>query len=147
MSARTPEEKYTDPALRARLKDEIQAGDRGGEPGQWSARKSQLLVHEYEGAGGRYLGGKDDTQQHLTQWTEEEWQTSDGGTQARTGEEAHGGGAARYLPKQAWEELSEAERAETDAAKTDGARHGEQFVPNTPAAAEAAAHARNHDDP
>ena len=37
---------YTDPELRARLKEEIKAGDRGGKPGRWSARKSQLLTHE-----------------------------------------------------------------------------------------------------
>ena len=35
---------YTDPALRERLKAEITAGDKGGRPGQWSARKAQLLA-------------------------------------------------------------------------------------------------------
>ena len=43
-----PEEKYTDPELRERLKEEIMQSDKGGEPGHWSARKSQLLVREYE---------------------------------------------------------------------------------------------------
>jgi hypothetical protein len=33
------DDKYTDPQLRNEVKEEIQAGDKGGEPGQWSARK------------------------------------------------------------------------------------------------------------
>ena len=59
---------YTDPALRDRLKDEITAGDKGGKPGQWSARKAQLLAAEYEKAGGDYKNGKQkktDEQKHL----------------------------------------------------------------------------------
>lgn len=70
--------KYTDPQLRLRLKDEVVADDKGGKPGQWSARKAQLLKHEYEQAGGGYLGEKDETQQHLSEWSAEDWQTSDG---------------------------------------------------------------------
>ena len=45
---------YTHPELRERLKEEIKAGDRGGAPGKWSARKSQLLTQEYEKQGGGY---------------------------------------------------------------------------------------------
>ncbi len=33
MAAKKPEEIYTDPALRGRLKDEITQGDKGGRPG------------------------------------------------------------------------------------------------------------------
>ena len=69
------EEKYTDPELRERIKEEIKASDKGGEPGQWSARKAQLLTKEYEKAGGGYKGEKDEDQKHLEQWTEDEWQT------------------------------------------------------------------------
>jgi hypothetical protein len=53
------EEKYTDPELREKIKEEIKASGKGSEPGQWSARKSQLLVKEYEKAGGGYRGEKD----------------------------------------------------------------------------------------
>jgi len=45
---------YTKPALRKRLFNKIMAGSRGGNPGQWSARKAQLLAKEYEAAGGGY---------------------------------------------------------------------------------------------
>lgn len=34
-----PKQKYTDPKLRNQVKEEIQQGDKGGAPGQWSARK------------------------------------------------------------------------------------------------------------
>lgn len=135
--ARSAEDKYTDPELRERLKDEITAGDRGGRPGQWSARKAQLLAHEYQSAGGGYTGGKDETQQHLSEWTEQEWQTADGGERARHGEET-----SRYLPKEAWDQLSPQEKAATESAKREGSRRGEQHVANTPAAAQAGRAAR-----
>ena len=138
---------YTKPKLRKRLKEEIQAGDKGGKPGQWSARKAQLLKAEYEKAGGGYLGEKDATQQHLSEWTEEDWQTSDGSARARTGSEDERGGASkRYLPKEAWEQLSESEIEATNAAKAEGSAQGEQFVANPEAAAEAGRTAR-HDHP
>ena len=140
-------DKYTDPDLRARLKDEVQADDKGGRPGQWSARKAQLLKAAYEREGGGYLGEKDATQQHLSQWSGEDWQTSDGNAQARTGSAQEKGGASkRYLPKAAWDELSDAEKRETDAVKAEGSAHGEQFVDNPDAAKEAGRHARAHDD-
>jgi hypothetical protein len=151
MAGRHPKdwaEKYTDPDLRGRLKDEVQAGDKGGKPGQWSARKSQLLKAAYEREGGGYLGEKDATQQHLSQWSREDWQTSDGSADARTGSEDERGGASkRYLPKAAWDELSASEKRETDAAKADGSRQGEQLVANPEAAKKAGRHAREHDDP
>lgn len=45
---------YTKPTLRKRLFQEIKAGDKGGSPGQWSARKAQLLAVKYKKAGGGY---------------------------------------------------------------------------------------------
>ena len=45
---------YTKPELRRRLFNKIKAGSRGGKPGQWSARKAQLLALEYKKAGGGY---------------------------------------------------------------------------------------------
>jgi 23S rRNA C2498 (ribose-2'-O)-methylase RlmM len=42
------EDKYTDPELRQEVKEEIQAGDKGGAPGQWSARKvnNHIIVYQ-----------------------------------------------------------------------------------------------------
>ena len=45
---------YTKPSLRKRLFNEIKAGGKGGAPGQWSARKAQMLAKRYKEAGGRY---------------------------------------------------------------------------------------------
>lgn len=45
---------YTKPGMRKRLFKKIMAGSRGGKPGQWSARKAQLLAKEYKAAGGGY---------------------------------------------------------------------------------------------
>ena len=45
---------YTKPALRKQLFNKIKAGSKGGDPGEWSARKAQLLASEYKKAGGGY---------------------------------------------------------------------------------------------
>jgi len=45
---------YTKPALRKRLFNQIKAGGKGGAPGQWSARKAQMLAKAYKAAGGGY---------------------------------------------------------------------------------------------
>lgn len=128
---------YTKPALRVSLKEQIQAGDKGGRKGQWSARKAQLLAREYEKQGGGYRGGKGEGQKHLDQWSAEHWQTEAGGARARHGRETE-----RYLPKKAWEALSPAERQGTNAKKRAGSRSGKQFVANTPEAKAAGSRAR-----
>ena len=45
---------YTKPSLRKRLFEKIKAGGKGGAPGQWSARKAQMLAREYKAQGGGY---------------------------------------------------------------------------------------------
>lgn len=45
---------YTKPGMRKRLFEKIKAGSKGGDPGEWSARKAQLLAREYKKAGGGY---------------------------------------------------------------------------------------------
>ena len=45
---------YTKPAMRKRLFEKIKAGSKGGKPGQWSARKAQLLAKEYKAKGCGY---------------------------------------------------------------------------------------------
>ena len=45
---------YTKPAMRNRQFARIQAGSKGGKPGQWSARKAQMLASAYKKAGGGY---------------------------------------------------------------------------------------------
>lgn len=45
---------YTKPGLRKSIFNKIKAGSKGGDPGEWSARKAQLLAAEYKKAGGGY---------------------------------------------------------------------------------------------
>ena len=62
------------------------------------------------------------SQQSLKNWTKQEWTTSDGSPSK---------GKKRYLPKKAWNELSPAEKAATNRAKSkgDGGKKGKQHVP------------------
>ena len=49
---------YTKPTMRKRLFNQIKAGSKGGRPGQWSARKAQMLAKKYKAAGGGYKSKK-----------------------------------------------------------------------------------------
>ena len=77
-SAEDYEDQYTKPELRARLREDIKESDKGGKPGQRSARKSQLLAQRYEEEGSGYKGEKTDEQKPLEEWTAQDWQTADG---------------------------------------------------------------------
>jgi SAM-dependent methyltransferase len=100
---------YTRPDLRERLKRKIMAGSKGGNPGQWSARKAQLLAAEYEKAGGGYSGKRSASQRSLSRWSKQDWRTKSGKPSLETGE--------RYLPAAAITALTSAEYAETSRAK------------------------------
>jgi hypothetical protein len=45
---------YTKPSLRKQLFSQIKSGGKGGKPGQWSARKAQMLAKQYKAKGGGY---------------------------------------------------------------------------------------------
>lgn len=114
---------YTKPKLREKLKAKIMAGSKGGKPGQWSARKAQLLAQEYKSAGGGYTGGKTKAQKSLKKWTKEEWGTKSGKPSTQ-GKEATG---ERYLPKKAREKLTKKEYAATSRKKREDTKKGKQF--------------------
>ncbi|WP_179381231.1 Rho termination factor N-terminal domain-containing protein [Jannaschia marina] len=110
--------KKTDPDLWEEVKDEMMQSDKGGEPGQWSARKAQMAVQEYKKRGGGYADdGPDQDETDLHEWTEEDWGTKSGGESAETGE--------RYLPKKVRMLLTEDEYARSTQKKKDGTA---QFV-------------------
>ncbi|MDF2578346.1 MAG: hypothetical protein K0S74_1830 [Chlamydiales bacterium] len=117
---------YTHPQLREKLKEEIKQGDKGGRPGQWSARKSQLLVREYEKQGGGYKhsGERTAAQKSLKQWSEEDWQTADQTVAIKDDK------TVRYLPREVWEQLSEKEKELTNQLKVSGSRKGAQHIDN-----------------
>lgn len=115
---------YTKPELRERLKNQIMSSSKGGKPGQWSARKAQLLAQSYKKSGGGYSGSKTSGQKSLSKWTKEKWGTKSGKPSTQ-GPKATG---ERYLPKKAREALTKKEYAKTTAAKREGTRSGKQFV-------------------
>ena len=45
---------YSNPTMRKNLFNKIKAGGKGGNPGQWSARKAQMLAKQYKAKGGGY---------------------------------------------------------------------------------------------
>ena len=47
---------YTKPTMRKKIFNRIKAGGKGGSPGQWSARKAQMVAKAYKAAGGGYRG-------------------------------------------------------------------------------------------
>jgi len=114
---------YTKPKLRERLKNKIMAGSKGGKPGQWSARKAQLLTQEYKKAGGGFTGSKTKAQKSLSKWTKEEWGTKSGKPSTQ-GKKATG---ERYLPKKARKKLTKKEYQETSRKKREDTKKGKQF--------------------
>lgn len=113
----------TDPALWQAVKAEVTASDKGGRPGQWSARKAQRSVQLYKERGGGYLGPKD-PDNALSRWTKQDWRTRSGGESLQTGE--------RYLPAAAFDLLTPAEVGATTRAKRAGLARGQQFTPQPP---------------
>jgi len=85
--------KKSNPVLWNRIVSSVKSGTKGGDAGQWSARKAQLAVAKYKEAGGK-------------------WGTKSGKPSKETGE--------RYLPKKAIAALSPAEYAATTRAKREG---------------------------
>jgi hypothetical protein len=116
--ARTDEPKWK------RIVASVKAGGKGGNPGQWSARKAQLASQRYKKSGGGYSGPKTKAQESLSKWTDEKWGTKSGKPSTQ-GPKATG---ERYLPKKARQALSSSEYAATTKAKRKGTAQGKQFV-------------------
>ncbi|PXW64043.1 hypothetical protein [Methylobacterium sp. B4] len=125
--------KKTDPKLWDKVKEEVTQSSKGGKPGQWSARKAQMATSEYKKEGGGYAGKKSGDN-HLKQWTDEEWGTKSGRESGKTGE--------RYLPKKAREKLSDSEYERSTAKKRSDSAKGKQFSKQPDDVAEKAASSR-----
>lgn len=109
----------TKPELWKRIVARVKAGSKGGDKGEWSARKAQLAVKLYKEAGGGYVGKKSPSNS-LAKWTKQKWRTKSGKPSGDTGE--------RYLPEKAIKALSPKEYAATTKAKRVGTKKGKQFV-------------------
>ena len=108
----------TKPLLWKRIVANVKAGSKGGDAGEWSARKAQLAVALYKKSGGGYQGKKSSSNS-LSKWTKQKWTTSSGKTSD---------GMRRYLPEKAWKALSPSQREATNKAKAKGNQKGKQFI-------------------
>tara|TARA_A100001391_G_scaffold40259_1_gene22497 strand:+ start:17066 stop:18706 length:1641 start_codon:yes stop_codon:yes gene_type:complete len=97
----------------------------GTKAGQWSARKAQSLVEDYEKAMGEkgkkaYKSNKKTkSQKSLKKWGDQKWRTKSGKKSSKTGE--------RYLPDKAIKALSDKEYKKTSAKKRKDMKKGKQF--------------------
>lgn len=121
-----------DPAKWKATVARVKASSKGGDPGEWSARKAQIAVQQYKASGGGYVGPKK-ADNSLSKWTDQKWRTSDGSPSE---------GKKRYLPNKAWSALSSSEKAATNRAKAAGNRAGKQFVAQPKTVAKKAARFR-----
>jgi hypothetical protein len=108
----------TNPTLWNKVVSDVKSSSKGGDTGEWSARKAQLAVQKYKASGGDYEGPKK-ADNSLAKWTDQKWRTSN-----NTPSE----GKKRYLPDKAWSALSSGEKAATNRAKAEGNKTGKQFV-------------------
>ena len=103
----------TKPELWEQVKKKVLRGSKGGPPGKWSARKSQLSVAEYKAKGGGYKGKKS-PRNSLVKWSREKWDyISPSGRKSKTG---------RYLPEKVRKMLSPSEKKKEN--KLKGSRRG-----------------------
>lgn len=112
--------KKTKPKLWDRIVSEVKAGSKGGNAGQWSARKAQLATARYKKAGGGY-SGKKSASNSLSKWTKQDW--------GYVGEE----GKSRYLPKAARKSLTKGQKAAGSRAKNKASKAGKQTASYTKA--------------
>jgi hypothetical protein len=110
--------KKTNPSLWNKVVSDVKSSSKGGDSGEWSARKAQLAVQKYKASGGGYEGPKK-ANNSLAKWTDQKWRTSDNKPSE---------GKKRYLPDKAWSALSPGEKASTNRAKAEGNKTGKQFV-------------------
>tara|TARA_B100000941_G_scaffold29622_1_gene17518 strand:- start:895 stop:2466 length:1572 start_codon:yes stop_codon:yes gene_type:complete len=115
--------KRSNEKLWRRIQQKYYKSNKGGKPGQWSARKAQLAVQEYKKKGGKYVGNNR-KKTDLHKWTKEDWGTRSGKNSIQ-GKKATG---ERYLPRKAREALTKKEYKRTTAAKRRGIKKGKQFV-------------------
>ena len=120
---------YTKPGMRKRIFNRIKAGGKGGNPGQWSARKAQMLAKAYKDAGGGYKqdggyvaqSGMRAPQKSLKNWGDQDWDYISKGDEKKPKSER-----GRYLPKSVRASLTPAQKASENKKKRAASRAGRQ---------------------
>lgn len=112
----------TNESLWKRIVAKVKKGSKGGNPGQWSARKAQMAVRMYKEQGGGYRTARS-SNNSLVRWTKQKWRTKSGRNSVQ-GSRASG---ERYLPDRAIKRLSDVEYKQTSLRKRKSIRKGKQF--------------------
>lgn len=133
---RTDENTYTDPELREQLRAEIRSAAKGGEPGTWSARKSQLLTLAYQKSGGGYLQQHPNSKPRNTQGSDKQL-----GKTATDKLSRRLASTTGYLSASASDDLTPAQRKAANVRKLTGAKTGKHPVASATAAKPARKHA------
>lgn len=116
--------KKTQPEKWKRIVAAVKAGSKGGDPGQWSARKAQLATARYKKSGGGYKGAKS-ASNSLSKWSKQDWTTASGKKSKDTGE--------AYFPKAAVAALKKAGKySKATAQKRAATKKGKQFARYSP---------------
>lgn len=107
----------TNPKLWKSIVSKVKKGSKGGNPGQWSARKAQLAVKMYKKSGSYNSPKKNNNS--LVKWTKQRWRTRSGRPSLKTGE--------RYLPEKVIKRLTKKEYSRTSRNKRMSMKKGVQY--------------------
>lgn len=111
----------SNPILWKKIVSQVKKSGKGGNPGQWSARKAQLAVHTYKKRGGRYSSKKSGSNS-LHKWTKQRWRTRSGKPSV-VGSKPTG---ERYLPEKLIKKTSKKQYNYSTKLKRQSIKRGKQ---------------------
>ena len=112
--------KRTKESMWRRIVASVKAGSKGGNAGQWSARKAQLATARYKKAGGGYKGKKS-SDNKLSKWSKQKWDYVSKGDEKKPKKKR-----GRYLPESVRKSLTKSEKASTNRKKKAASAKGKQ---------------------
>lgn len=110
------------PILWKKIVLQVKKSNKGGKPGQWSARKAQLAVKIYKKNGGSYYNKKSKNNS-LYKWTKQNWRTRSG-KPSIMGKYATG---ERYLPYDVIKHTSKSDYNKSSRVKRKSIKLGKQY--------------------
>ncbi len=108
------------PALWKRIVSSVKSGSKGGNAGQWSARKAQIATARYKKAGGGYKGKKSSSNS-LSKWSKQKWDYVSKGDKKKPKKKR-----GRYLPESVRKSLTSSQKASTNKKKRAASKAGKQ---------------------
>ena len=112
--------KRTKESMWKRIVASVKAGSKGGNAGQWSARKAQLATARYKKSGGGYKGKKS-SENKLSKWSKQKWDYVSKGDEKKPKKKR-----GRYLPESVRKSLTKSEKASTNRKKKAASAKGKQ---------------------